>query len=102
MGPDWQDPWTSELLDRALSAPAGDKARRDLVSALLSGPFRRYAGAVPGDKDSCIPLDEGLSVISKHAREVLGHDAVVLMLDELASGFRLELPTVVCLHVNCL
>jgi hypothetical protein len=81
--PDWQDPWTSELLDRALSAPYGDKARRDLVSALLSGPFRRYASAVSGDKDSYIPLDEGLSVISKHAREVLGYDAVVLMLDEL-------------------
>jgi hypothetical protein len=38
---------------------------------------------VSGDKDSYIPLDEGLSVISKHAREVLGYDAVMLMLDEL-------------------
>ena len=81
--PEWQDPWTAQLLDAAFSQPSGEKARQDLVSALLSGPFHRYARAVRGDKDSYISLDEGLSVISKHARGVLGYDAVVLLLDEL-------------------
>jgi len=81
--PNWQDPWTAQSLDAAFRAPSGEKARQDLVSALLSGPFRRYARAVSGDKDSYIGLDEGLSVISKHAREILGYDAIVLLLDEL-------------------
>ena len=35
------------------------------------------------DQESYIPLDEGLSEISKHARNVLGYDAIVLLLDEL-------------------
>ncbi|MGE5232074.1 MAG: phage resistance protein, partial [Deltaproteobacteria bacterium] len=86
--PSWPVHWTSELLDQAFREHGFSKAdeqanRLNLVSALVSGPFRRYARAVSGDKDSYIPLDEGLSVISRHAREVLGYDAVVLMLDEL-------------------
>ena len=47
------------------------------------GPFKRYARAVRADQESYISLDEGLSVISKHAKNVLGYDAVVLLLDEL-------------------
>ncbi|MEU7833662.1 phage resistance protein [Nonomuraea sp. NPDC049129] len=75
--------WNSELLDVAFDAPAGDKERRRLVSDLLAGPFKRYATAVRGNAESFIGLDEGLSVISTHAKEVLGYDAVVLLLDEL-------------------
>ena len=40
-------------------------------------------GRCRADAESFITLDEGLSVISKHARDVLGYDAVVLLLDEL-------------------
>ena len=47
------------------------------------GPFKRYARAVRADQESYISLDEGLSVISKHAKDVLGYDAIVLLLDEL-------------------
>jgi len=45
--------------------------------------FHRYERAVRAEPESFITLDDGLSVISKHAREVLGYDAIVLMLDEL-------------------
>ncbi|WP_440082276.1 phage resistance protein [Streptosporangium sp. LJ11] len=75
--------WNATLLDHAFAAPASDKERRRLVSDLLAGPFKRYAGAVRGNAESYIDLDQGLSVISTHAKEVLGYDAVVLLLDEL-------------------
>lgn len=81
---EWGTPaWDSASLDAAFAAPPGDKERRRLVGDLLAGPFRRYARAVRADAESYIPLDEGLSVISRHAKEVLGYDAVVLLLDEL-------------------
>src|ERR1700677_3504275 len=50
---------------------------------LLAGPFHRYARAIRADQESYITLDEGLSVISEHAKDVLGYDAIVLLLDEL-------------------
>lgn len=81
---DWGAPdWDSASLDKAFSEPPGGPQRRRLVGDLLIGPFKRYARAVRGDQESYIPLDEGLSVISKHAKEVLGYDAIVLLLDEL-------------------
>ena len=81
---EWGTPgWNPALLDAAFAAPPGDPERRRLVGDLLTGPFRRYARAVRGDAESYIPLDLGLSVISVHAKQVLGYDAVVLLLDEL-------------------
>ncbi|HZR52088.1 MAG TPA: phage resistance protein [Streptosporangiaceae bacterium] len=81
---EWGTPgWNPALLDAAFAAPPGDSERRRLVGDLLTGPFRRYARAVRGDAESYIPLDLGLSVISAHAKQVLGYDAVVLLLDEL-------------------
>ena len=75
--------WDSRSLDEAFSQPGDGPERRRLIGDLLAGPFKRYARAVKADQESYIPLDEGLSVISKHARNVLGYDAVVLLLDEL-------------------
>jgi hypothetical protein len=75
--------WDAGSLDEALSQPPGGQQRRRLVGDLLAGPYKRYARTVRADQESFIPLDEGLSVISKHAREVLGYDAIVLLLDEL-------------------
>ncbi|MFG3657083.1 PglY protein [Streptomyces sp. NPDC047706] len=74
--------WTSADLDRAFDAPAGDPYREALVSALLSGPMAAYAQGARGDKDAFVPLENGLSVISRHARS-LGYDGIVLFLDEL-------------------
>ncbi|SDO24365.1 hypothetical protein SAMN04487981_109212 [Streptomyces sp. cf386] len=74
--------WTSADLDRAFEAPAGDPYREALVSALLSGPMAAYAQGARGDKDAFVPLENGLSVISRHAKS-LGYDGIVLFLDEL-------------------
>ncbi|MBO0801657.1 MAG: phage resistance protein [Nocardiopsaceae bacterium] len=75
--------WDPRSLDDAFSEAPGGPERRRLIGDLLAGPFRRYSRAVRADEESYISLDEGLSVISKHAKDVLGYDAVVLLLDEL-------------------
>ncbi|MCM2578709.1 PglY protein [Streptomyces meridianus] len=74
--------WTTADLDRAFTAPAGDPYREALVSALLSGPMTAYATGARGAKDAFLPLENGLSVISRHAQS-LGYDGIVLFLDEL-------------------
>ena len=75
--------WDSQALDQAFTEPPDGPERRRLIGDLLAGPFKRYVNAVRADQESFISLDEGLSVISKHAKNVLGYDAIVLMLDEL-------------------
>ena len=81
---EWGEPdWDAKTLDEAFSEGPGGRQRRRLIGDLLAGPFQRYARAVKADQESYIPLDEGLSEISKHARNVLGFDAIVLLLDEL-------------------
>jgi hypothetical protein len=74
--------WDTATLDRAFAAPAGDPVRDALVSALLSGPMSSYVRGASGDSGAFLPLEDGLSVISRHARE-LGYDGLVLFLDEL-------------------
>ncbi|MER5572087.1 PglY protein [Streptomyces massasporeus] len=74
--------WSTAELDEAFAAKAGDPERDRLVSALVSGPMAAYAQAARGDKDSFIPLENGLKVISRHAKD-RGYDGVVLFLDEL-------------------
>jgi hypothetical protein len=81
--PDWGEAWDPASLDLAFAEPPGGDQRRRLVGDLLAGPFRRYTRAVRAEQESYINLDEGLSVISKHAHDVLGYDAIVLLLDEL-------------------
>ncbi len=80
---EWGAGWDTASLDAALAEPPGGAERRRLIGDLLAGPFHRFARAVRAEQESYINLDEGLSVISKHAREVLGYDAIVLLLDEL-------------------
>lgn len=74
--------WSSSELDRAFSAPAGDPVRDRLVQDLLSGPMSSYVRGASGDAEAFIPLENGLSVISRHARD-LGYDGLILFLDEL-------------------
>jgi hypothetical protein len=78
---DLAESWTTESLDRAFAAPAGAKDRSDLVSAVTSVYFTGFTALASGE-ESYIDLDTGLSVISKHAKD-LGYDAIVLLLDEL-------------------
>jgi hypothetical protein len=74
--------WSTIELDRAFSAPAGDPVRDALVSALLSGPMSAYIRGASGDAKAFIPLENGLTVISRHASD-LGYDGLILFLDEL-------------------
>lgn len=74
--------WTAGELDRAFAAPAGNAVRDRLVSALLSGPMSSYAEGARGDAKAFLPLENGLAVISRHAKS-LGYDGLILFLDEL-------------------
>jgi hypothetical protein len=81
---EWAEaPWDQVSLDVALAAPPGSSERKRLVGDLLASHFTRYAQAVSGTSESFVELDKGLAEISRHAHEVLGCDAVVLLLDEL-------------------
>ncbi|MCO5994768.1 hypothetical protein [Actinoallomurus rhizosphaericola] len=75
--------WDAARLDAALSAPPGDPQRKQLVGELLGTHFKRYATAVSGQAEAVIDLDSGLAEISRHAKNVLGYDAIMLLLDEL-------------------
>ena len=82
---EWGTPdWDSQVPRRGIQR-AAQAARSAAGSSATSSPARikRYARAVRADQESYVPLDEGLSVISKHAKNVLGFDAIVLLLDEL-------------------
>ncbi|WP_158887127.1 DUF6079 family protein [Amycolatopsis anabasis] len=74
--------WSTLELDNAFNAQPGDPRRDALVSALLSGPMASYSRGALGDRDAYLPLENGLSVISRHAQQ-LGYDGIVLFLDEL-------------------
>jgi hypothetical protein len=74
--------WTPAELHRAFSALPGDPLRDRLVSALLTGPMSSYAEGARGDAQAFVPLENGLAVISRHAKS-LGYDGIVLFLDEL-------------------
>lgn len=74
--------WTPALLNEAFDAAPGEKTRNWLVSALLSGPYSSYAQGALGAKDAYLPLENGLDIISQHAKS-LGYDALILFIDEL-------------------
>ena len=69
--------WDAKRFERALAAPANNADRRQLVTDLVETFFRAAQ-----NNSEFISLDDGLSVISHHARE-LGFHAVILFLDEL-------------------
>jgi hypothetical protein len=75
--------WDPASLDAAFAAAPGDKERRRLVGDLLATHYRSYIQAVSGTSESFIELDKGLAEISRHAKDVLNVDAVVLLLDEI-------------------
>ncbi|GGP13228.1 hypothetical protein LDL08_33055 [Nonomuraea glycinis] len=69
--------WDADSYVRARQAEVGDTERGRLVSALVDAYFRSYTRGA-----AYLSLDEGLEVVSAHARQ-LGYDCVVLFLDEL-------------------
>ncbi len=74
--------WDAASFETALDAPAGAEERSRLVAALIDSFFRGYRDVARGSNEAFVPLDEGLAVIARHARD-LGYDALVLFLDEL-------------------
>lgn len=77
---DWGDldtGWNADSFEHALMAAVGSEERARLVGDLVENFFTAYRGA-----GEFVSLDEGLSIMSRHAKE-LGYDAVVLFLDEL-------------------
>ena len=74
--------WDASTFEAALGAPAGAEERSRLVAALIDSFFRGYRDVARGSDEAFVPLDEGLVVISRHARD-LGYHALVLFLDEL-------------------
>jgi hypothetical protein len=70
--------WEAASFDAAMVAPPRSEDRVRLVGELVE----KFFTSVRGSADSLVSLDEGLSIISKHAR-ALGYEALVLFLDEL-------------------
>ncbi|HEV2345495.1 MAG TPA: hypothetical protein VGS97_15460 [Actinocrinis sp.] len=74
--------WNTAALDAAFAAAPGDPRRKRLVAALLDGPLGSYKTAMHGASGGFVPLEEGLSVVSHHAKS-LRCDGLILFLDEL-------------------
>ena len=74
--------WSTAELDAAFAAPHGSPKRRALESALLSGPMGSYSRGAHGEAEAFVPLEDGLAVITEHARS-LGYHGLILFLDEL-------------------
>lgn len=74
--------WDAARFDSAFDADPGSEERSQLISALVGKFFRSYDTQAGGQGEAFISLDKGLSVISRHAKD-LGYDALILFLDEL-------------------
>jgi hypothetical protein len=84
-GGEWGDleaKWDARRFEAALDALPGTEERSQLVSALVDTFFGAYREVARGREETFVPLDQGLSVLSRHAAG-LGYNAVVLFLDEL-------------------
>ena len=74
--------WDATSFEAAmLEPPAGDDRVR-LVGDLISHFFTAIADVAESRGEAFVPLDDGLSIMSRHAK-ALGYDAVILFLDEL-------------------
>ena len=74
--------WTAKRFDRAVASPPGDEDRLQLVGDLISTFFSSQQEVSKSSGEGFINLDDGLSVMSKHAKR-LGYDVIILFLDEL-------------------
>jgi len=74
--------WDGASFGAALDAPPRSEDRSRLVSDLVSRFFTAYQSVATAHGEAFVPLDDGLSIVSRHAQS-LGYDAVILFLDEL-------------------
>jgi hypothetical protein len=73
--------WDAARFEAALLEPPNGEERSRLVGDLIAQYFSAYR-SLAGSGESFVSLDDGLSIMSRHAR-ALGYDAVILFLDEL-------------------
>jgi hypothetical protein len=76
--------WTAETYEAAKAAGPRSQERSRLIGTLVEKllPSLREAAQTAQGGESYINVDDGLSVLSKHAQS-LGYDTLVLFLDEL-------------------
>ena len=74
--------WDAVRFEAALRAPARSEERTRLVGDLVTQFFAALQQVAAAGEEMFVPLEDGLSIISKHAQG-LGYDAVILFLDEL-------------------
>ena len=74
--------WDAASFDAALDAAPRDEERVRLVGDLIDAFYSAARTVDAADGERFVPLDEGLSVMSRHA-QALGYDALILFLDEL-------------------
>lgn len=79
---DLESGWDADRFDKAVNAPPGSEERSQLISAVIDKFFGSYDMHTGGHGEAFLSLDQGLAVISKHARS-LGYDGLILFLDEL-------------------
>jgi len=73
---------TVDKLDEGFAAPIGSAASDELITKVIEAYFPSYVDSVRGAASAFKPLDQGLSIISSHAK-ALGYEGIVLFLDEL-------------------
>ena len=78
---DMEGGWDAISFETAMLEPPKGVERGKLVGALISQFFTAFQ-ALAGAGEAFVPLDAGLAIMSRHARD-LGYDAVILFLDEL-------------------
>jgi hypothetical protein len=86
--PGWGDlgqGWDPARFEAALAAPTGNTEHDALVAA-LHGALSGFAELARSAGTGYVDIDDGLAAISQHAA-ALGHDALVLFLDELILWF---------------
>jgi len=74
--------WNAARFEAALEAPPKSKERSQLVGKLVENIFTAFRGIAQGKDEAYVDLDEGLAIISEHAK-TLGYDGLILFLDEL-------------------
>lgn len=74
--------WNAARFEAALEAPPKSKERSQLVGKLVENIFTAFRGIAQGKDEAYVNLDEGLAIISEHAKS-LGYDGLILFLDEL-------------------
>ena len=73
--------WDPDRYDRARKAEPASEERSRLVSRLVDTLLPAVKDVV-GQGEAFVSLDEGLSIVSQHAKS-LGYDGIILFLDEL-------------------